>query len=606
MDPLASRRGKLPVRFLVFLAAAILNTLAPSADAAITGTVRDRQTNGPLGSMVAAAYSPDGFLQASSTTGSNGKYTLNVAPGVYRVLAFDPQGIFATSFGNDAESFESSPIVSSDAVADFSLARGGFVTGQVFGGSTPLPNATIEAYNLSGTRRGFANADASGSYRLVLPPGDYKLVAYLGTSWGPEFFDDRRSFGDAELVTIRAGQTFVAGFSLAVPGRFSGTVTDAAATPLANKIVYAYTPSGSFVATTATNAQGFFSMALAPGGYRFVAADPNLEFANDFVGDAQSFDRSPVVPLMPGQERQEQFILQRGGRIIGRAVDSSSGQPIIGVTIAAYNLDGTIRTALRTDAAGTYTLTLPTGSYKIGAFDERLIYPTIFHDNSRDFTRASPVSVTAGTAASLNDFVLRRGTPVGGTVTDQMSGAPVGRVTVGAYDLDGNLVSAATTNSQGTYALVLVPGTYKFLVFDPETRYAVSYAGGATTFESTQPRLISAGTFEQVNFSMRPGVRVSGTVFDASANPLSDIEVIALDVAGNRIASARSVDGAFRMALLEGSYKFVAIDPLKRYQPLFYHGLDLGSAEVVTVANGSTPTISFTLIKFQRRRASRH
>jgi hypothetical protein len=604
MDPLASGRRRLLVRSFVFLAAAILS--AETAHAAITGTVRDRQTNGSLGAMVAAAYSPDGFLQASSTTGSNGKYTLNVAPGSYRVLAFDPQGVFATSYGNDADSFENSPVVSSETVADFALTRAGFATGQVFGGSTPLPNATVEAYNLSGTRRGFANADGGGNYRLVLPPGEYKLVSYLGTSWGPKFFDDRRSFGDADLVTILAGQTFVAGFSLSVPGRFSGRVTDAAAMPLASKIVYAYTPAGSFVATTTTNSEGLFSIALAPGGYRFVAADPNLEFANDFVGDAQSFDRSPVVTLMPGQERQEQFILERGGRILGRAVDSSSGQPIIGVTVAAYNLDGTIRTALLTDASGMYTLTLPAGSYKIGAFDARLIYATTFYDNSRDFTRATPVSVTAGTGAFLNDFVLRRGTPVGGTVTDQTSGAPVGRVTVGAYDLDGNLISSAMTNSQGIYTLVLLPGTYKFLVFDTETRYAIGYADGAATFESTQPRQISAGTFEQLNFSIRPGVPVAGSVRDVSGAPLSDIEVIALDMAGNRVASTRSLDGAFRIALAEGSYKFVAVDPVGRYQPLFYRGLDFSSAEVVTVVNGSGTTISFTLIKFQRRRSARH
>src|SRR5688500_1177200 len=75
---------------------------ASPALAAITGTGRDRETNSPLASRRAAAYTASGFLLATSTTDSQGRYTLNVPAGSYRVLAFDQEGVYATTFASNA------------------------------------------------------------------------------------------------------------------------------------------------------------------------------------------------------------------------------------------------------------------------------------------------------------------------------------------------------------------------------------------------------------------------------------------------------------------------------------------------------------------------
>src|SRR5436190_24037917 len=85
-------------------ATVLLARVLPAAT--ISGTVTDADLRTPLGSMVVAAYSTAGTLVSTATTDSLGHYSVGVPSGSYRVLAYDEAGTFATSFGNDADSFE--------------------------------------------------------------------------------------------------------------------------------------------------------------------------------------------------------------------------------------------------------------------------------------------------------------------------------------------------------------------------------------------------------------------------------------------------------------------------------------------------------------------
>src|SRR5438874_9808498 len=97
-------------RAIVIAAASVL--LARGLPAAtISGTVTDADLRTPLASMIVAAYSAAGTLVSTATTDSLGHYSVGVPSGSYRALAYDEAGTFATSFGNDADSFETSPLV---------------------------------------------------------------------------------------------------------------------------------------------------------------------------------------------------------------------------------------------------------------------------------------------------------------------------------------------------------------------------------------------------------------------------------------------------------------------------------------------------------------
>ena len=157
------------------LAALLLATVASAAG--ITGTVTN-DTGAPLPSMSVVAYrTDDGTIGGTATTNASGSYSITTSGGQYRVLAYDPSGVYATSFYSDAESFETSKVMVLTSILtalniNFRLVHAGFAAGHVTGPSgNALPNITVAAYNPSGTRRGFATTDAAGNFTLALPPG---------------------------------------------------------------------------------------------------------------------------------------------------------------------------------------------------------------------------------------------------------------------------------------------------------------------------------------------------------------------------------------------------------------------------------------------------
>jgi hypothetical protein len=578
----------MPLTIRALLACVFLSLGVVAQGANVTGTVSDAETGAPLQSMVVAAYNASGVQVGIATTDSTGFYTLNVNPGEYRFLAYDPAGVYATQFDDGAESFETSPlqnIRSSGATIGFELVKGGYVTGSV------RPGAVIEAYNLSGTRRGFTTATASGGYTLVLPPGEYKLVAYDpdGTYAG-SFWQNARSFAEAAQVRVREGQTVGSvTFTLVPAARVSGTAVDAATlAPLPSKLVYAYTPAGALVATTTTNAAGAFTFALPPGTYRLVAADPARAFATAFYDGSRSFERSTILTVVSGEQRSG--VLLR----LERAVTISGHVNAAGLTIAAYNLDGTLHTSATSDGSGNYVLAVAPGTYKIVVSDTQLAYAAQFYGGN-SFRTAT--AVNAGSNVSGIDITAPRAGRVSGIV--RANGIPVAGIQVAAYDSAGTLAATATTDAAGRYALALAPGSYRLLAFDAALTYATAYAGGATSFEATVPIVAQADGNSIADFALQTGLRVSGQVASGGGHALTGIEVFALDAAGNRVAAATSNEGTFIIVLRPGTYRFTAVDPEGRY-----NAAESGS---VTVSEGQVPSVLLTLESVgSRRRSVRH
>lgn len=591
---------------LVFASAAAAQTNTGT----ITGTITSAETGAALVSKVVAAYDTAGTLRGTATSDGTGLYLLTLPAGSYRVLAYDPDGVYATMFDGNAESFETSPLTtvgtSGTVRRDFALITGGTIFGSVTVSSgSPLANAVIEAYNLSGTRRGFTTANAQGFFSIVLPPGDYKLVAYDPTgSYALSFHREAIAFRDATPITVRARQDSVALFRLQVAAGIIGSVTDAATgLPLSGIDVFAYTAEGSLVSTTTTNANGSFAFSLPPGTYRIVAADPSRNFATGFLGGTAAFETSTVLTLSAGAQTSAQFALSRGATISGRVLDAA-GNPVANVIAAAYNLDGTLHASAVTNANGTYELLVAPGTYKLVVFDSGMVYATRFFGGARDFASASAVGLAAGQALGGFDFSIVTGGRVIGTVRD--GSQPREGITVGAYDAAGLLVATTVTNASGSYALVLPPGDYRIVAFDQDLRYAASYDGGANSFDETLPRTIDPGRTVVADIALRRGMIVSGDVIDVNGGLLSGVNVFALDGAGNRVAGAVSVDGTFSMAVPAGTYKFVAVDGSGRYAVTYWkNAKTLAAAESVTVSN-QAPRLSFVLEQVMRRRAVRH
>ena len=580
----------------------LLCLLAVPAEAAVVRGLVTTGNNIALSGKTAEAWRLDGpnwVRQAFATSDAAGAYTLaNLPAGSYRVLAYDNAGEYATSFYTNAESFDVTPVISlevtSQVTADFVLPVGAILSGAVTTNAGPLAGAIVEAYNLSGTRRGTATTNASGQYSIVLPTGEYKIFVYDPNGfWAGEFGGNVRAFADAGVVRMNAPSGLTLPFALDQAARASGRVVDAdTAAPLAGKTVYLYTAPGSLVTTATTATDGSFGFNVGPGSYRFVAGDPSHVYAPVFYAASRSFANSDVVTLAAGEQRPNLTLAaQRGAIISGRIIGAG------GLVVAAYNLDGTAHTSTAASATGEYSLVVAPGEYKVAVFDPSASYATQFYPQTTSFVAAESLGVLAGQTLTAIDFTAARAGRFAGVVREAGTLIPLAGKTVAVYDAAGALVAQTTTASNGTYILPVAPAQYRVLVYDAGLTFATAYAGGATSYEATVPLTVTADATNTLDFTMSRGVHVTGFVRDAAGLGVDGTDVFALDASGNRAAGAPTRDGAFTLVVVPGTYTLVSIDPLRRYAR---------SAGIpITVGSSSPPSVTITVTSPVRRRTVR-
>lgn len=578
---------------------------------AATGTVIDAQSRTPLRSMVVAAYRENGTIQATATTDSGGKYTLSLPAGDYRLLAYDLAGTYATTFAGDAESYETSQPVSfgvNTVNLDFALQRGGTINGRILSGSTPLANATVAVYNLSGTRRGFAQTDGGGAYSLVVPPGNYKLVAYDANAvFAPKFFRDASTFTAAETIAIAAQQTRAIDLVLERAAIISGSVLDAdTGLPVSSITIFAYDLAGNVVTTAVTAIGGDFQLRVPGGTYKILAADLQQRYATAFMGDATSFELTPSLTISSQESKTVQLRIKPGAKIAGR-VRGTAAVALPAITVSAYNLDGTLRGDTVSAADGLYTIVLPKGEFKLAAYDPALAWAVQFYSQAATFDSATRVPAAPPAPTSAIDFSLARAAQVSGVATDSLTGIRLPNISVAAYDSAGMLLSMTATNASGQYSLALADGNYRLVAFDNSLNYASAYAGGVASFEDEQPLAVSAPQAATVNFQLSRGVQVSGIVSDMAGLPVSGLLVSALDAKGNKVSSGLTSSGRFTIVLLPGSYRIGTSDPQHRYLPTYYErATTLGSARPIVVQDAPISALALMVTAAQRRRAVGH
>ncbi len=588
------RRRTTLVLFLGFLAA------ASARGAVVQGIVTSAAGNVRLPGKVVQAYDANGVLRGNGSTDAAGMYTLTLPSGAYRLLAYDPAGELATAFYGGADSFDSTPLAEvrdgAPVQANFSLVLGGRITGTVSAGATAVPGAVVEAYNLSGTRRGFTTTNASGEYSLVLPPGDYKVFAYDANGiFAGEFHQNVRAFADATPVRVTAPNAANLAFALERVARVTGFIRDAGTgAGLPAIFVYAYTAAGARVAETTTDPAGAFRFELGPGQYRFVSGDPSRAYGPAYYAGARSFTTANVVTLTPGQQLAGVTLLAERSALI-------RGRVPAGLTVVAYNLDGTQHNAAQADANGDYVLVVAPGDYKVAVIDPTGAYAAQFHVSTTSFLTAHEIVILGGQTLTGIDFSPPRAGRFTGGVRDAASTQPLAGMVVVAYDTNGLPVGEATTASNGTYTLAVAPGQYRLLAFDIALQYATAYAGGAVSYDATVPLSVAADVTVSADFTMRRGVRVSGTVRNQGGDPISGVEIFAVDLSGNRVAAATTNAGAFAMVLLPGTYRFVAFDPQSRYFTEQYAG-----GAQVTIGSQTPAPLGFVLNPVKRRRIVRH
>jgi len=347
---------------------AIASTESVSVDivlpvaAKVSGTITDRTTHAPLGSMRVTAYAADGSVAGRGTTATDGRYALASRPGALRVVADDPAGNYATTFVPDAESFSvEEPVAATTGTTttvNATMERGGRIAGSV----QPAVPVTVVAYNADGTTRSFTVT--TGAYSLVVPPGDFRLgvfdpaLVYLPQSY-------------PSIVHVIAQQTIGSfDFTLTRGARVTGRVTShATGNALAAMTVGAYDLTGHLLSSTQTNAGGAYALLLAPATVKLVAFDDAMRFATAYYLDARTFATTSALPLVEGEAATADFAMRDAGRISGSVTDATTFAPLAGIDVFVYDADFRTIAETKTDASGAFRVAVPAGSYSLAAAD---------------------------------------------------------------------------------------------------------------------------------------------------------------------------------------------------------------------------------------------
>jgi subtilisin family serine protease len=298
----------------------------------------------------------------------------------------------------------------------------------------PWYKATVQAWRASGIFPAFSNGNAgAGGCNTSGTPGDYVETYASGAFDINGNIAGFSSRGPGENGTIKPNVS-APGVNVrsSVPGNgydnFDGTSMASPHTAATVALMWSAAPSliGDFNATTAIlNATATDTSDLTCGG----TAGNNNVWGEGKLNAFTAVEQSPRGPV---------------GSLTGTVTDAANGSPLAGV---AVHIAGPSNRDVVTGADGTYSSTLPVGSYNVSA--SKFGYGT----------GSGTATITEGQTSTLN-FALSLVTNgnVTGIVRDSR-GVAVANATV---EILGTPLAPVTSAADGSYSIANVPvGTYQ-------------------------------------------------------------------------------------------------------------------------------------------------
>jgi len=502
----------------------------------ITGKVENAAGVGLADIHVTASQS-GGDCWNQATTKADGSYDIGgLVTGNYRVRFEDYSWDYLTEYFNDKVGADFSvgdnvgvTVGQTTADIDATLAAYGHITGTIrnaggvgLGGTDVTIGVTVYRSDGAGGWAWARNGQtgAGGAYDINgLTTGTYRLYfSDFGGGYLPEYYDDAPDLETADDVSVIVGATTAnIDATLAAYGHVSGTVTSAAAAPLADVTVTVYRPDGSggwaWFRNVQTVADGGYDInGLDTGSYRVGFEDSAGMYVPEFFADKPDIDSADDVSVTVGSTTAavDATLVERG-HITGTVTDSS-GAGLAGIMVKAYRPDGIgpggwyCPYSGSTAADGSYDVGhLDTGGYRVMFVSSSGDYLTECYSDKPDLGSADVVDVTAGEttpdidatlsptpALSSSTFAFALDPKSGWHNSFEMvpitaSGGTTHYCTI-HYSLDGGTTWAAEEANGFTNYIYVDQGSHEFKFFasNPLTTEAV-HSPGYVNFDQSRP-----------------------------------------------------------------------------------------------------------------------
>jgi 5-hydroxyisourate hydrolase-like protein (transthyretin family) len=337
----------------------------------VHGHIQDASSGAPLANVTVAAsiYPPAQFSAASSTvTDGNGDYTLQNTPaGKFYVWAQSADHVDQVYSGIACEAYDYyyysayPPCDVTGATAltispgqtpsafDFALQASSSISGQAIiraGPGSDLPALVqINVYNGAGVVVASVNTDSLGNYVVgdlaagtyYVSAGNYYYSQYITQIW--QLMDCPDSCAATMGTPVVVGQTAaVTGIDFLVTRRdiVVGRVTDAAGDPISGVLMDLFdSASHNYLATSATDTQGYYAVGWNQGSSYFVATEVAGGYVDQIYSDVSCpqgpayfglcpFTNAAAIPLGYGstQPHIANFVLQSNDPLFSNGFES--------------------------------------------------------------------------------------------------------------------------------------------------------------------------------------------------------------------------------------------------------------------------------------------
>ncbi|UTE75620.1 carboxypeptidase regulatory-like domain-containing protein [Rossellomorea sp. KS-H15a] len=321
---------------------------------------------------------------------------------------------------------------------------------------------------------------------------------------------------NTSVVTINVQQT----------ATINGTITDQSTGLVLPNTTVSLLQGMSIIATTQSNASGFYTFTnVVPGNYTVQAARTNYVTGTANVSAVGGTSTTADIALVP-----------QPSTISGNV---SNGGSINNATVQLLNNSGTVVATTTTNVAGNYSFVNVTpGLYNV----------TVLASGFQSQTKS--VMTEPNQAAVVNFILIANPGSISGTVRDSTNNTAIALANVELLDSNGIPIASTTANGSGQYSFNnLAPGNYQVRSF------ASNYS--TTTVSST----VTAGNITNTNIFLEPNPgSIQGSVIDSeTTSAITGASVQAVN-SQNVIVASTTTNGSGQYSLsslLPGSYSLI-------------------------------------------------
>ncbi len=587
----------------------------------------------------------DGYFQRSTTTNSDGSYTVTATKDSYYPyegfkLRTSSSGDYVDELYRDQPCVYSCDVDAGETVhtpaagtvsgIDFDLVAAARIQGMVTDPEGQgLDRARIELWDAQGDylHRIFSAADGSFAFEK-LPAGTYyvsaELAYYIGQIYnGLDCPSDPTICGvtNGAAIAVSSGQTVTGiDMQLSSMGAISGTVIEQDGLPIAGAEVEIQNPDGYWIGRAYTDSQGtYLQRGLAAGEY--VVKASRYGFLSQYydgiecelLGGCDLASATRVAVQVHTETSGIDFQLRNIGRISGTIRDTEDN-PIAGVRVKLRVAPNTIMSSTYTDTLGQYSFQgLGPRSYFLEAGGNGYLYE-IYPDGQClgpngicDLEDGVDIELTLGAHRAGIDLQLQEGGRLSGRVTNA-SGNPLYRWYVYAFDPDlpDFYVAGDVTDANGDYELNQLPAKPVTLLalkcIGCDSRYINEVypnvhcpPNGSCPISDGTPVHPQVGTtLGRFDFQLETWTTFSGTVLDTETGGNAYGAVVRLwDEDGNQVDATTNLNNSYTLRGAAGMYTITAASD--SYYGELFDGVTCpfnGTAPGCDVTTGTVFTVS--------------